>query len=69
MKYRIEKDTMGEVQVPSDALWGAQTQRALENFKNRDSKVLIATDIAARGIDDDELELVINFDLPNVPET
>ena len=33
MKYRIEKDTMGEVQVPFDALWGAQTQRALENFK------------------------------------
>ena len=32
MKYRIEKDTMGEVQVPHDALWGAQTQRALENF-------------------------------------
>ena len=32
MKYRIEKDTMGEVQVPADALWGAQTQRALENF-------------------------------------
>ena len=33
MKYRIEKDTMGEVKVPFDALWGAQTQRALENFK------------------------------------
>ena len=33
MKYRIEKDTMGEVNVPYDALWGAQTQRALENFK------------------------------------
>ena len=33
MKYRIEKDTMGEVKVPADALWGAQTQRALENFK------------------------------------
>ena len=33
MKYRIEKDTMGEVQVPHDALWGAQTQRALENFR------------------------------------
>ena len=32
MKYRIEKDTMGEVKVPHDALWGAQTQRALENF-------------------------------------
>ena len=33
MKYRIEKDTMGDIQVPADALWGAQTQRALENFK------------------------------------
>ena len=33
MKYRVEKDTMGEVKVPVDALWGAQTQRALENFK------------------------------------
>ena len=32
MKYRIEKDTMGVVKVPSEALWGAQTQRALENF-------------------------------------
>ena len=32
MKYRVEKDTMGEVNVPRDALWGAQTQRALENF-------------------------------------
>ena len=33
MKYRIEKDSLGEIQVPQDALWGAQTQRALENFK------------------------------------
>ena len=33
MKYRIEKDSLGEIQVPKDALWGAQTQRALENFK------------------------------------
>ena len=32
MKYRIEKDSLGEVKVPKDALWGAQTQRALENF-------------------------------------
>src|SRR5918997_551249 len=31
--YRIEKDTMGEVQVPADALYGAQTQRSIENFK------------------------------------
>jgi fumarate hydratase, class II len=33
MDFRIEKDTMGEVQVPSDALYGAQTQRSIENFK------------------------------------
>ncbi|MFN8846099.1 MAG: class II fumarate hydratase [Bdellovibrionales bacterium] len=33
MEYRIEKDTMGEVQVPAQALWGAQTQRSRENFK------------------------------------
>ena len=33
MKYRIEKDSLGDVKVPADALWGAQTQRALENFK------------------------------------
>ncbi len=33
MEYRIEKDTMGEVQVPSNALWGAQTQRSINNFK------------------------------------
>ncbi|MCI0469158.1 MAG: class II fumarate hydratase [Nitrospirae bacterium] len=32
-KYRIEKDTLGEVSVPTDAYWGAQTQRAIENFK------------------------------------
>ena len=33
MDYRIEKDTMGEVHVPSDVYWGAQTQRSIENFK------------------------------------
>ncbi|GGH42358.1 fumarate hydratase [Mangrovimonas yunxiaonensis] len=33
MSYRIEKDTMGEVQVPSDKLWGAQTERSRNNFK------------------------------------
>ncbi len=33
MEYRIEKDTLGEVKVPSDKYWGAQTQRSLENFK------------------------------------
>src|ERR1043165_3660659 len=33
MNYRIEKDTMGEVKVPADVYWGAQTQRSIENFK------------------------------------
>ena len=32
MKFRIEKDSLGEIKVPQKALWGAQTQRALENF-------------------------------------
>ena len=33
MKYRIEKDTLGEVKVPADKLWGAQTERSRNNFK------------------------------------
>lgn len=44
-------------------------QRALANFKAQSTRVLVATDIAARGIDIDELEYVFNFDLPNLPET
>jgi ATP-dependent RNA helicase RhlE len=44
-------------------------QRALGDFKDGKLHVLIATDIAARGIDIEELQLVINFDLPNIPET
>lgn len=46
-----------------------QRQRALEEFKACKIAVLVATDIAARGIDISELPLVINFDLPNIPET
>ncbi len=44
-------------------------QRALNGFKNGDLRVLVATDIAARGIDVDGVTHVINFDLPNDPET
>ena len=44
-------------------------QKALEDFKSSKIRVLIATDIAARGIDIDELPHVINYELPNVPET
>ena len=39
MKYRIEKDTLGEVEVPADVYYGPQTQRSVNNFK-------IATDIS-----------------------
>lgn len=44
-------------------------QQALRNFKEKKIRVLVATDIAARGIDVEELALVINFDMPDVPET
>lgn len=47
----------------------AARQRALQLLKEREIRVLVATDIAARGIDVEELSHVINYDLPNVPET
>jgi len=47
----------------------AARQRALTDFKNNNIRVLVATDIAARGIDIDDLPYVINYELPNVPET
>lgn len=59
--------------VKADAIHGNKTQsarqNALNNFKTGRLKVLVATDIAARGIDVDDLTHVINFDLPNIPET
>jgi ATP-dependent RNA helicase RhlE len=44
-------------------------QNVLESFKNHEISVLVATDVAARGIDIENLPYVINFDLPNIPET
>ena len=44
-------------------------QRALTNFKAGTTRILVATDIAARGIDVDDLEYVINYEIPNIPET
>ena len=59
--------------VNAEAIHGnksqAARQRALNSFKDGELNVLVATDIAARGIDVDELSHVINYDLPNVPET
>ena len=59
--------------VPAEAIHGNKSQnarqRALSNFKSGATRVLVATDIAARGIDVDNLTHVINYELPNVPET
>ncbi len=60
-------------QIRAAAIHGNKSQNARQNaladFKNGTIRVLVATDIAARGIDIDELSHVINFDLPDVPET
>ncbi|MBL4560220.1 MAG: DEAD/DEAH box helicase [Labilibaculum sp.] len=59
--------------IQAEAIHGNKSQNArqlaLSNFKNGTTKVLVATDIAARGIDVSELALVVNYDLPNIPET
>ncbi len=59
--------------IKSEAIHGNKTQNArqktLQRFKQNKFSVLVATDIAARGIDVSKLSLVINYDLPNVPET
>jgi superfamily II DNA/RNA helicase len=47
----------------------AARQRALQSFKDGKCRILVATDIAARGLDVDEVEVVVNYDLPDVPET
>jgi ATP-dependent RNA helicase RhlE len=65
--------TLAKGNIKAEAIHGNKAQnarqRALTNFKAQTTRVLVATDIAARGIDVDELEYVINFELPNVPET
>jgi len=69
---RIAKD-LKKISIRADAIHGNKSQsarqNALANFKTGKLKVLVATDIAARGIDVDALEHVINFDLPDVAET
>ncbi|MFD2905590.1 DEAD/DEAH box helicase [Sphingobacterium anhuiense] len=69
---RIVKD-LAKKNIQSAAIHGNKSQsarqNALKNFKDRTLRVLVATDIAARGIDIDELAFVINYDLPNIPES
>ncbi|MEO9069715.1 MAG: DEAD/DEAH box helicase [Ginsengibacter sp.] len=74
-KYGADKiaKELHRANIKSDAIHGNKTQsarqRALNNFKEGKIRVLVATDIAARGIDVDDLSHVINFELPNIPET
>lgn len=61
------------VEIFAEAIHGNKSQnarqKALDNFKSKRSRVLVATDIAARGIDISGLSLVINYELPNISET
>jgi len=69
---KVVKDLL-RANITAEAIHGNKSQnarqRALSNFKARTTRILVATDIAARGIDVDELTHVINYELPNVPET
>jgi ATP-dependent RNA helicase RhlE len=69
---KVVKDLI-RTNVTAEAIHGNKSQnarqRALTNFKNSSTRVLVATDIAARGIDVDELTHVIQYELPEVPET
>jgi ATP-dependent RNA helicase RhlE len=66
-KFLVEK------WVAAEAIHGNKSQnnrqRALQNFKSQETRVLVATDIASRGIDIDALEYMINYDIPNISET
>jgi ATP-dependent RNA helicase RhlE len=69
---KVVKDLL-KMNITAEAIHGNKSQnarqKALSNFKNKVTRVLVATDIAARGIDIDDLTHVINYELPNVPET
>ena len=69
---KVVKDLI-KVGIIAEAIHGNKTQnarqKALKNFKDKSTRILVATDIAARGIDIDELALVINYEIPNISET
>ncbi len=74
-KYGVDKleETLLRNKYKVTSLHGDKSQslrqEALKQFKNNEVNILIATDVAARGIDINDLDAVINFDLPNIPET
>ncbi len=75
MKHAADKlaKSLNQAGIRTEAIHGNKSQNArqdaLANFKNRKTRVLVATDIAARGIDIDDLTHVLNYELPNIPET
>ena len=64
---QLNKDGITSAAIHGNKSQGART-RALADFKSGDIRVLVATDIAARGLDIEELPHVVNYELPNVPE-
>ena len=64
---QLESDGLSAAAIHGNKTQGART-RALAGFKDGSVRVLVATDIAARGLDIDQLPHVVNFELPNVPE-
>jgi len=67
LAQQLEKDGLSAAAIHGNKSQGART-RALAGFKRGDVRVLVATDIAARGLDIDQLPHVVNYELPNVPE-
>ncbi len=67
LAQQLEKDGLSAAAIHGNKSQGART-RALAGFKNGEVRVLVATDIAARGLDIDQLPHVVNYELPNVPE-
>ncbi|MCY4465439.1 MAG: DEAD/DEAH box helicase [Chloroflexi bacterium] len=74
-KHRANRlaQQLNRARIPAEAIHGNKSQsarsRALSKFKSGNTAVLVATDIAARGLDIDSVSHVINFDLPNIPES
>ena len=69
---RVARD-LNKVKISARSIHGDKSQNARQNalnaFKNGEIRVLVATDIAARGLDIEELPYVFNYDLPDLPET
>jgi ATP-dependent RNA helicase RhlE len=74
-KHRADRvvKQLSRERISAEAIHGNKSQnareRALDNFKSGRTRVLVATDIAARGLDIDDVTHIVNYDLPNIPES